>query len=1094
MYPRLYANAAYPYSLIPLLIAVLLLNTIAAWAQPEADWLRYPSISPNGKTIVFNYKGDLYSVPAAGGVAVPITLSDSYEFAAVWSPDGQQLAFASDRYGNFDVYVMPARGGEARRLTYHSSREVPTSFTADGKALLFTGLRQDLATHTQFPVAGMSELYSVPVAGGRVTLVLTVPGQDATISRDGNKIIYHDWKGYEDYWRKHHTSAVTRDVWVYDMAAKTYTQLTSWEGENRNPVFGADGNEFYYLTEQFGSFNVAKASVNAPTQVTQLTRFTEHPVRFLTRSTEGTLCFSYHGQIYTLRDGSEPLRVPVQVAADGRKGLDKIVPVNSGFTEATLSPNGKEYAYVFRGEIFVSSVEGGLTKRVTNTPFQERHVRFSPDGRSLVYAAEKDNNWNVYTSSIARAEELYFYASTMLKSEAVIATEAEEFQPTFSPDGKEVAYLEDRVKLKVVNLANKESRLILPADKNYSYADGDQWYQWSPDGKWFTVSYGPAERIWWPEVGLIAADGKGQLVNLTLSGSNDNAPKWVMDGKAILFGNDRDGYYNQASTNISTDAFLIFLSQAAYDRFRLSKEELALVKEAEQKKKEAEKKEAEAKAKPGEKKADETKPSTAAWSIDWTNLSERKLKLSTHVSSVADYLLSNDGEKLFYMTSFEKGLDLWVTENRTRETKMLARLGVNSATMELSKDGKFIFILGDGKAWKVDAESGKVEGLSTKGEMVLKADDERAYIFDHAWRQFKKKFYVSDMHGVNWEEYYQGYRKFLPHISNNYDFAEMLSELLGESNASHTGCRFNPRFPEGDQTASLGLLYDYAYTGSGLRVAEVIMGGPLDRSEAQVRAGHIIERIDGESVEGIDFYQLLNRKTDKLVLLAMLDPSTNQRYEQVVKPVSLGAENELLYQRWVHSRRAEVERLSGGKAGYVHVRGMNDPSMRTVVEEAMGRHFSAQALVVDTRFNGGGNIHEQLSDFLSGKRYVDVIPHGQYIGSEPLQKWTKPSIVLINESCYSDAHLFPLAYRSKGLGKTVGMAVPGTGTFVWWETQIDPTLVFGIPQGGWKMPNDGKFAENTQFEPDLRVPNPPAAMSSGRDPQLEAAVAEVLKR
>jgi tricorn protease len=316
--------------------------------------------------------------------------------------------------------------------------------------------------------------------------------------------------------------------------------------------------------------------------------------------------------------------------------------------------------------------------------------------------------------------------------------------------------------------------------------------------------------------------------------------------------------------------------------------------------------------------------------------------------------------------------------------------------------------------------------------------------------------------------------------------------MLGEVNASHTGGRYGPATQNTDATASLGLLYDVAYTGNGVRVAEVIQGGPLDKAASRIRAGTIIERIDGHQLDaGIDFYQLLNRKLGQLTLLSAYDPDTKTRWEESVKPISLGAEGQLLYERWVRERRHEVDSLSNGRIGYVHVRSMNDASMRTVFEETLGRNLDKDAIIVDTRFNGGGNIHEQLSDFLSGKKYFDVIPHGQYVGSEPFDKWTKPSIVLIGESNYSDAHLFPLAYKLKGIGKLLGMPIPGTGTFVWWERQIDPTIVFGIPMGGWRTP-DGNFAENHQTEPDIKVRNEPAILTAGRDQQIEAAVKELM--
>lgn len=1058
-------------------------------AQDAPLWLRYPAISPDGQTLLFEYKGDIWSVPSSGGNAMPMTLSETYEFSPVWSHDGKNIAFASDRYGSFDVFVMPATGGEAKRLTFHSAGEIPSSFTGDDRSILFAAARQDLSSHVQFPTGGMTELYSVPVSGGRVSQILTTPAINASMNASGDKIIFHDYKGYESDWRKHHTSSVTRDVWMYDTRAKKYTQLSSFKGEDRNPVFGSGDNEFYYLSEHSGSFNVYKSSIANPDRSVAVTKFTKHPVRFLTRSTNGVLAFSYDGELYTMKDG-EPRKVSVRVAADGREPIERIVPVSTGFTQAKLAPSGKEFAFVFRGEVFVSSIDGKIVKRITNTPWQERTVSWSPDGKSLVYAAEKDNNWNIYTSSITRTQEPYFYTSTVVKEEPVVATAAEEFQPAFSPDGKEIAYLENRTVLKVCNLASKATRTVLPAEYNYSYADGDQYYQWSPDSKWFLVQFGPKERMFTPEVGIISADGRGQLRNLSQSGYDDFTPKWTMDGKMMIWGSTREGAFATNGNAVSGDVFGMYFTKEFYDRSRLSKEEFELAKEAEDK----EKKDAEAKAKASPSPSPAASPTPKELTFDWDGVSDRKQRLTMHASAASDWILSKDGEKLFYLTSFEKGDDLWVTEIRTRETKLFNKLGGNNTSMELSPDGKFIFVLADGKAVKVDAESGKSEPIPVNTEMVLNYTAEKAYIFDHSWRQFKQKLIFPDLGGVDWDSYYTSYRRFLPYINNNYDYAEMLSEMLGEMNVSHTGAYYNPQFPQGDQTASLGVLYDYEYAANGVKIAEVIPGGPVDLAASSVKAGHVIEAIDGTNIDAsMDFYKLLNRKAGKYTLISVFDPAANKRWDERVKPITRGEENELMYKRWVRARRAETERLSGGRIGYIHVRAMNDASMRAAIDESLGLNISKDAIIVDTRFNGGGSIHEQLSDFLSGKKYFDVLPHGQYIGSEPFDKWIKPSIVLVGESNYSDAHLFPLAYKAKGIGQVLGMPVPGTGTFVWWENQIDPTIRFGIPMGCWRS-LDGKCGENNQMEPDIMVRNEPDVMASGRDQQIEAAVRELMKK
>ncbi len=1079
----------YKYSTL-ILTAIIACLSFSLVGQENPLWLRYPAISPNGETIVFNYKGDIYKVPTKGGVAIPLTISESYEYNTVWSNDGQNIAFASNRYGNFDVLVMPATGGESKRLTYHSNNEKPSSFLPDNSAVIFEAVRQDAYTNVQFPTGTMAELYSVPVVGGRVSQVLTTPAHNANLSSDGKKLIFHDRKGYENEWRKHHTSSVTRDIWVYDMELKEYKQLSEFNGEDRNPIFASNNDDFYYLSEKSGSFNVYKSSLTNPIESVAITGFEKHPVRFLSVTNNNTLCFGFDGQIYTMEHGQEAKKVNIQINYDGRENIEENISVNSGFRETSLSPNGKEYAYVFRGEIFVSSIEHGTTKRITNTPWQERSVSFSPDGKSILYAAEVNSSWNVYSKTIVRDEETYFFNSTLLKEETIIATQAEEFQPAYSPDGKEVAYFENRTTLKVVNLESKQSRTVLAAEHNYSYADGDQYYMWSPDSKWFLVDFGPKENVMNSDVGLIEASGTGTLRNLTNSGYYDFNAKWSSDGKMITFGSTKQSAKSENGYPTEMDVYAMFFTQEAFDKFNLTREEKELLKEKEEK----DKKDKNEEDKDKKDKKDDDKNKVEDLKFDWSNLIYRKHKLTVHTSNMSDWVLSKDGNKLYYLTKFEKKNNIWVTDLVKKETKLFAKIDGRRTSMELSKDGKFLFVLSDGKAKKVLIKDAKITTAKAKGEMVLKRADERAYIFDHAWRQVREKFYVQDLQGVDWDFYYTEYKKFLPYINNNYDFTEMLSELLGELNASHTGSGYRYKKPNADKTASLGIFTDYTHTGNGIKVAEIIQGGPLDKSALKIKANDIIEKIDGRAITPeMDWYQLLNRKEGDYVLLSVYNTTTKSKWDEVVKPISLGQESSLLYKRWVRSRQAETERLSVGKLGYVHVRGMNDASMRTVYEQALGKYLSADALIVDTRFNGGGNLHDVLSDFLNGKKYMEIIPHGQYIGHEPYNKWVKPSIVIMGEGNYSDAHLFPVAYKIKEIGNTLGMPVPGTGTFVWWESQIDPSIFFGIPMGGWR-PLGQPFLENNQLEPDIKVANEPKTMGNGRDQQLEEAVKELLKK
>ena len=1079
-----------------LLLIILTIFLTPAKGQDEALWLRYPAISPNGQEIVFSYKGDLYKVPATGGTATPLTLHEAHSFMPVWSPDGSKIAFASDRFGNFDVYIIPSTGGTAQRLTYHSGNDYPWDFTPDGKHVIFSSPRNDLNTSVRFPNRGLfGKLYQVPVDGGRNLLMSTAGFQHARFDSNGERIIFQDRKGYEDEWRKHHTSSVTRDIWVYDISSEKYTKISDFEGEDREPIFTADGQSFYYLSEKNGHQNIFKRSLGAtPTEV-QLTHFDNHPVRHLTRANDNTLCFTWNGEIYTLNEGGQPTKVTVHAPFDFRGKDEKILSVNSGATEMALSPNGKEVAFIFRGEVFVTSAEGNTTKRITNTPEQERMLSWAPDGRTLYYSTERGESWDIYKASIVRSEEPYFFASTLIQEEPVIATEKDEFQPKVSPDGKHIAYLEERNVLKVYSIDNNSSNIIIPEGNNFSYSDGDQDYIWSPDSKWIVARssmgfYGASY--------LVAYDiANPQMEHkLTNSGFSDGNPIWAMDGKAMLWVNDKDGKKPLAYQGArEVDIFAMFFDKEQYDRFMLSKEEYDLLKEREDK----EKKEKDGQEKDDDKKkkkADKKKDDTPIWTPDFKNVEDRRVKLTPGSVNLASFNISPKGDKLYFMARYEKNYDIWEVDTRTKELKSLAKLNARrGGRMEISEDGKTLFVLANGRIQKVDTNNGKVSPVSISTEMVLNAPAEREYIFHHAWRQVQKKFYDPNLHGIDWDMYRDAYARFLPHINNNYDFQELLSEILGELNGSHTGGRYSPRHENGDATASLGLFYNEQKGGSGLEITEVIKGGPLDKADSRVKAGHIIEKIDGETItESIDWNMLLNRKANKNVLLSLYDPSTKQRWDETVKPISLGEENGLLYNRWVETMRDMTEKLSNGRVGYVHVRGMNDGSYRTVFDEVLGKNADKDALIVDTRFNGGGWLHEDLSNFLDGKPYATFRPYGYVAkGGEPRDKWAKPSAVLMSESNYSDAHAFPYAYRAKRIGKLIGMPVPGTSTAVWWETQIDPTIVFGIPMIAFYGIEEDRPLENLQLEPDVKVSNPFEKVLYGEDKQLEKAVEELLK-
>lgn len=1076
------------------LLTCLALSFVAASSYAATPlWLRDVQISPDGTEIAFCYKGDIYKVPANGGTATQLTTQASYECSPIWSPDSKQIAFASDRNGNFDLFVMSADGGAARRLTTHSASEIPSTFTTDGNYILFSASIQDPANSALFPTSAMTELYKVPVTGGRTEQVLGTPAEMVCFDKSGKTFLYQDRKGFEDEWRKHHTSSITRDVWLYDSENGKHTNLTAHAGEDRNPVFAPDGQTVYFLSERDGStFNVYSFPISSPQSLKTVTHFKTHPVRFLSMGSNGTLCYTYDGEIYTQKQGDKPQKVKIDIIRDDQNTIADL-NFSNGATSATVSPDGKQVAFIVRGEVFVTSADYNTTKQITHTPAREAGLTFSPDNRTLAYASERNGNWELYMAKIARKEEANFPNATAIEEEVLLPSDkTERTYPQFSPDGKELAFIEDRNRLMVLNLETKKVRQVTDGSTWFSTGGGFD-YSWSPDGKWFTLEFIGNRHDPYSDIGMVSAQG-GKIINLTNSGYTSGSPRWVLDGNAILFITERYGMRAHASWGSLNDVMLVFMNQDAYDKFRLSKEDYELQKELEKEQKDTtetkknDKKKGDNKEKSEEKKEEKVKDIV----VELNNIEDRIVRLTPNSSDLGSAIITKDGETLYYLSAFEGGYDLWKMNLRKKDTKLLHKMDAGWANMEMDKDGKNLFLLGSNTMQKMGTDSESLKPISYQAHMKMDLAAERDYMFNHVYKQEQKRFYNLNMHGIDWDAMTKAYRKFLPHIDNNYDFAELLSEYLGELNVSHTGGRFRPQL-KGDATATLGLLYDWNHNGKGLLISEVVEKGPFDHARSKVKAGNIIEKIDGQEITPeSDYSVLLNGKARKKTLVTLYNPQTKERWEEVVVPVSNGVMSDLLYARWVKQRAADVDKWSNGRLGYVHIESMGDDSFRSVYSDILGKYNNREGIVIDTRFNGGGRLHEDIEILFSGKKYFTQVVRGREACDMPSRRWNKPSIMVQCEANYSNAHGTPWVYSHQKIGKLVGMPVPGTMTSVSWETLQDPTLVFGIPVIGYRLP-DGSYLENSQLEPDIKVANSPETVVKGEDTQLKAAVDELLK-
>ncbi len=1074
------------FSTKPVLLAATVLAAAAAYATDSPLWLRETALSPDGSTIAFTYKGDIFTVSANGGRAMRITASPAYDTNPFFSPDGTQIAFSSNRNGSNDVFVVPSSGGTPVRLTTHSGSEKVLGWLNDSTVLFSADI---MPTQADLNGPFFVQTYTVASTAGARPRLLQSLNMTSTSANANGDILFQNKKSYENSYRKHEVSAGTPDIYL--LRENTFTRLSQGEGSSRNPVWlGQDGRRYAFTADDSaGVLNIYEAEIGTDARH-RLTNFDRHPVRSLSASADGRLlAFSYDGEIYTLVPGGEPQKVSVEIRTDDYDSDHIARTVESGADNMAVAPSAEEVAFTLRGDIYVTSVKYPTTKRITDTPCQERNIDFAPDGRSMVYDSERDGIWQLFMAKLTDEADKNFTYASKITEEPLYRSEKTAQQPKFSPDGKKVAFLEDRTALRIIDTETKAVHTALDGRFNYSYSDGDISFEWSPDSRWLLINYIGTGGWNNMDIALVKADGS-EVVNITESGYENADPHWVLDGKALTYTTGRYGMRSHGSWGNQDDVVLMALDAETWERFNMTKEEAERAEAAESESEDDEndgQNSSEKKKKKKKKNAAEEAPDTV---FDLHNRRHRTTRLTERSSLMGDYFLSPKGDKLYYLAMANEGTaKLYVRDIREDETSVLAS-DIRGGFIPDKKGENLFFLSGSGMK-KLALESGDTEAIGFEASYDRHPSLEREYIYDHVWRQVRDKFYDPAIHGVDWDGYGEHYRRFLPYISNSTDLAILLSELLGELNASHTGVSSYATTSPSLHTATLGAFFDNAYEGDGLKVEALLPRSPLASPKAGVQPGDIIMTIDGKPIPaGRDYFPLLDGKAGHPTVLTVRKADGSEK-SITVKP--LDSDASLQYQAWVERNEALVDSLSGGRIGYVHIQGMDSPSFRTAYDRLLGKYRNCDAVIVDTRFNGGGWLHNDVALLLSGREYARYAPRGQYIGSEPFSQWTKPSVMLVNEANYSDAYGTPYTYQALGIGDLVGAPVPGTMTAVWWEEQIDPTIVFGIPQVT-VLGRDGKPLENRQLIPEITVYNTPAETTSGNDLQIRAAVDNLMNK
>lgn len=1042
----------------------VLLTIVVLWAAPSsADIVngRAPAPSPDGSEIAFSYMGDIWKVPSVGGAAERLTVHEAYDMNPVWSPDGAKIAFTSDRHGDDDVYTMPSQGGTPTRLTCHDAWDNVQCWSRDGSEVFFTSQRDTL----------VDELYAVSVDGGVPVRVIGDNAFNVSLSPDGRWIAFVT--GHTPWWRKHYRGSASRDIWLRPVEGGPSTRIVGFEGDDDRPMWGADGRTLYFVSERDDRVaNVWRVTVDLPARgdarapavlegPEQVTFHDDDGVQFARISEDGSLiAYECRGNLWTLAvPGGGPTRIETDAPSDLKWNEEIRTTLSRDVESFALSPDEDEVAVVMRGEVYVCPLEdgeAGRAARVTETPAREKDVAWAPDGRSLYFSSDRTGDYDIYVVSSADPEEEKLSKALARDIRRLTETPEDEYRPMPSPDGETVAYLTGEEYLRAMDPGGGNERLLLP-DAEVLHAS------WSPDSRWIALSrttMGHKEDIF-----VLPAAG-GEAVNVTDHVNDDFQPLWTSDGRRLSFASRTD-----------EGEYLLKFMWLRRDDYWKSDEELE--------------EELDEAAEPGD---DEEEPGPPEVVIDFEGLNERTETVVRMRGGYDFYAQTPDGHHYAFRSRSLGRDELWIVDWEGTRLRQVSQGGSDPEKLTWDKEGRTCYYIDGGRiaTVSIDPESGDVTGrggLGVSGLFTVDVRDERAQMFNEAWRLIWNGFYDPEFHGVDWRAMREKYEPLALAAYTEEEFRLVVREMLGELSASHLG--IYKWGGGGASTGRLGIHHDQGHDGPGVRVRRVIEDGPAER--AGIRPGEYILAIDGETIDpGENYYCLLTDKAGRDVLLRVAETAGGRNARDVrLRPADRGDIRRLVYEERVRQNRERIDALSGGRIGYIHIPGMGNRNLDQFAEDLFAQGAGKDALIVDIRGNGGGSVHDQILRYLDRRAYGYETTRARPPSYNPLELWAKPLALVIDETCYSDAEIFPMGWKALGLGPVVGTptfgAVIGTNDV----PLIDGTM-FRVPGSGW-YDLEGRNLENWGIEPDIRVDAVPEDARRGIDRQLDKAVEVMLE-
>jgi tricorn protease len=1054
-------------------IATLLVVNAPAATEP-IKFARYPHVS-QGK-LVFSYHGDIWIATEDGTNPLRLTAHVARDVFPRLSPDGRLVAFTSDRFGNNDVFVIPATGGEPRQLTFSTVPDTVLNWTPDGQGILISTSRA--------VDPWRSPLHVVPLDGGLPTPLPMDGGVQGMLKQDGTMVAFNRMGG--SYWRKGYRGNRSDDVWVQNLQTKAITRLTDTNlrefrtfTQDVYPMWGQDG-QIYFSSERDGIYNIWRipATGGAPAQVTS---HREDGVQFPSMSPDGTtIAYENEFDIWTLEVGSRtPRRVPLSLAFDPNRNLVRFLETQNRSDGFGITPDGDYAAIDFHGEIVLVPTDPdiGEKRQVTANAWRQRGAVVSPDGR-----------WIAYRSDESKEEEIWVFNRETGASKKLTSHESFKSIDEWSPDSSRLAWTANN-RLFVTTVESGQT-----TELGYHRAGGYNVSGWSPDGKWLVYTKRDADQN--ADVFLFEVEGKREL-NITANPWSDAQGTITPDGTRVVFVSNREGGVNHL--------FVVPLAQQTEDPND------PLVRERQrraQRGRGSASAGADAPAAAGQ--AGEppptggrggrggNQPPAALTTPSVDRIDRRAVQITRGAEAVQGYFLAADGRTVYFRSRDDQGPALFSVSIDGRERQRLAAGGF--AGLQPTADRRRVFFTETGELWQMEM-TGQRRRTRVPFAVRVRVDDreEWAQILNEAWRVMKYRFYDEKMHGKDWPAIRAKYEPLLKYVGANEDVYDLANEMIGELNASHTGVSGPDSLPQPSPYQTRFLGFEMRPDAGGYKIAHIYRDGPADQEWITLAVGEYVTAIDGTPMKaGDNYYRLLNSPLNEYVTVTVATSPAGEG-KRDIRIRSVASLNNLKYENWVRQNREVVDKATNGQIAYVHIRSMNQPSLVRFQNE-VDQFWNKKGIIVDIRYNGGGNTDQQIIDLLERRpyEYWNSRWGAPEWGRRPRQAIAGPKVMMINWRSASDSEVTPMAFKQLSLGRLVGnptsAAVIATGSYALINGGSIRTPGSLVVTYDPERPNNyGINLENYGVAPDVWIENTPDDELRGVDRELQAAIDEVMK-